>query len=229
MAPLRSLVTATLMFLSAANAHFLLLNPQSLEGQDVDEDKEGNGPCGAITPDLAKDNGTNFYVDGDFVSVQLSHPQANWLIRGTVDSVATGNWSELFPEVKQSGLGKFCEPIVTAPASWVGKKGVISVVADAPDGLLFQCAVVNFVSGKNTPASGACTNASSVTGSFLTSADPAFATLVGTAASVPSSTASSTPSASATHNAAPALVQGGLPLGSMLVTAAMVLAGTALL
>ncbi|KAK3940228.1 hypothetical protein QBC46DRAFT_314188 [Diplogelasinospora grovesii] len=231
MAPLRSLVSAALLFLSAANAHFLLLNPPSLEGTDVDEDKEPNAPCGADTPDLSKDNATDFHVGGDFISVQLAHPQANYMFRATLDSTASGNWTQLFPIVKQSGLGAFCEPVVTAPESWVGKKGIIGVACDAPDGVLYQCAVVNFVSGSNTAGS-ACKNASSVTGSFTT--DASLSPLVGngtTSSGSGSSTASSTSSASpsASKNAGSALARSEFPIGSVLVATVMVLAGTALL
>ncbi|KAK3358175.1 hypothetical protein B0T25DRAFT_427604, partial [Lasiosphaeria hispida] len=194
MAPLRSLVTATLLLLSAANAHFVLNSPTSLEGETINEDKEGNAPCGADLPDLSKNTTNDFHVDGDFVSVQLGHPQGNWLIRATLDGKASGNWSQLFPIVTQSGLGNFCEPIVTAPKEWVGKTGVIGVAVKAPDGILYQCAVVNFVAGTNTPGGDSCKNGSSVTGSF--SSDPALAALVGNPASTTSAIPSSSPSPS---------------------------------
>jgi hypothetical protein len=142
MAPLRALATAALLFLSAANAHFVLLAPPSLEGDSINEDKEGNAPCGATLPDLSKRSATDFHVDGDFISLRLGHPQAKWLIRGTLEDKASGNWTQLFPIVLQSGLGNFCEPIVTAPQSWVNKTGVIGIVANAPDGTLYQvCAL----------------------------------------------------------------------------------------
>ncbi|KAK0712102.1 hypothetical protein B0H67DRAFT_444189, partial [Lasiosphaeris hirsuta] len=193
MAPLRSLVAATLLLLSAANAHFILNNPVSLEGGSIDEDKEGNAPCGADLPDLSKKTTNDFHVDGDFVSVRLGHPQGNWLIRATLDGKASGNWSQLFPIVTQSGLGDFCEPIVTAPKEWVGKTGVIGVAVKAPDGILYQCAVVNFVAGTNTPGD-SCKNGSSVTGSF--SSDSALSALVGNPSSNPASSTSATPSSS---------------------------------
>jgi hypothetical protein len=42
------------------------------------------------------------------------------------------------PAVLQTGLGDFCEPDVVIPASWAGSKGVIGIVQDAPDGILYQ-------------------------------------------------------------------------------------------
>ena len=49
-----------------------------------------------------------------------------------------GNWTALLPAVEQTGLGDFCEKQVTVPEGWAGKKGVIGVVQDAPDGVLYQ-------------------------------------------------------------------------------------------
>jgi hypothetical protein len=137
MAPLRSLLAAGLLFV-AAHAHFELVQPTSLEGDKMNENLEGNAPCGGGVADLSQNTATDFHVDGDAVAVELGHPQANWLIRATLDSRAAGNWTQLFPIVSQSGRGDFCQPAVTAPKEWVGKKGIISVACDAPDGLLFQ-------------------------------------------------------------------------------------------
>jgi hypothetical protein len=51
------------------------------------------------------------------------------------------------PAVQQTGLGAFCEPDVSIPASWAGSKGVIGVVQDAPDGILYQV----WNTGKSVP------------------------------------------------------------------------------
>jgi hypothetical protein len=142
MAPLRSLLAAGLLFVTA-HAHFELLQPTSLEGDKMNENFEGNAPCGGGVADLSQNTATDFHVDGDAVGVLLGHPQANWLIRATLDSRAAGNWTQLFPIVTQSGRGNFCQPAVTVPKDWAGKKGIISVACAAPDGLLFQ---VSFLS-----------------------------------------------------------------------------------
>lgn len=225
MLPLRSLATAALLFASAANAHFLLLNPPSVEGESINEDKEGTAPCGGGSPDLSKPATTEFHVDGDFVSLRLGHPQAKWLFRGTLDEKASGDWKQLYPIVLQSGLGNFCEPIVTAPKEWVNKTGIISVVANAPDGTLYQCAVVKFVSGSVTAPS-TCTNGSSVTGDFTS--DATLSGLIGGSSgsgSTPSS--SSTPSPKPTGNGAAGAYN--IPVGSLLMAGAMGLVGAALL
>lgn len=149
MAPLATIVAATLSLLSTASAHFVLLNPPSLEGATLDDKKEGNGPCGALLPDLTKTPAYDFHVDGDFLSVQNGHPQSNWLFRATLEDKAAGNWTQIYPLVQQAGIGNYCQVMVSAPKEWVGKKGVIGVVGNAPDGLLYQvCCPLFFIASR---------------------------------------------------------------------------------
>jgi len=238
MAPLRSLLAAGLLFLSSANAHFELNVPTSLEGDSMNEDLEGNAPCGGGVPDLSKNTATDFHVDGDSVGWLLAHPQANFLIRGTLDEKAAGNWSQLFPIVQQSGRGNFCEPSVIVPKEWAGKKGFIAIGCAAPDGILYQCAAVNFVSGAVDKVPSTCTNGSSITANFKD--DSSLSALVGSGASTPASASTSAggstatspaPSQSTSGSAAPSLIVrgSGLPIGSVAVTAVMLLVGAALL
>lgn len=222
MAPLAS--AALLLAASAVvNAHFTLDYPTTI---GFDDDKEGSAPCGSFTPDFATDNVTDFHVGGDNIAINLLHPQGTWLYRATLDQTASGNnWTQLFPETMQTGLGKFCQPAIAVPESWAGQKGVIGVVVDAPDGLLYQCAAVNFVAGAATVNQTTCTNSSGVTASFVTDANLAplaagndttgDSSASGTAGSgsTPTSTGTgSTPTS--TKNAAPGRVGGSLPLGS---------------
>ena len=44
----------------------------------------------------------------------------------------------MLPAVQQSGLGNFCESGLKLPETWVGSKGLVSIVQDAADGLLYQ-------------------------------------------------------------------------------------------
>ncbi|KAM7219089.1 hypothetical protein V8F06_005527 [Rhypophila decipiens] len=229
MAPLRSFITASLLLLSTASAHFVLINPKSLEGEKIDDDKLANGPCGAITPDLAKNEATDFHVDGDFINVRLTHPQATWLFRATVEDTSKNNWTALFPQVQQTGLGQFCEPAITAPKEWVGKKGVIGAACLGEDGLLFQCAVVNFVSGTNEARS-SCANATNLQADFVS--EPQLSALVGegqddSSSSTPTGTPTPTPSTQG--NSAAMLASSGFSLTSLVTVAGVVLAGAALL
>lgn len=141
MAPLQSLVAAALLFLSAANAHFEIIAPRPLEGDKVDESKQVNAPCGGGVPDLLSQDAaaaTEFYVSGDTVVVVQGHAEANLLFRATLDPKAAGNWTMIFPIVKQSGRGDFCAQGVTAPRDWAGEKGFVGVVSKAHDGVLYQ-------------------------------------------------------------------------------------------
>lgn len=138
MPSLRVAAKAALLFFSTASAHFVLVEPPSLEGTSLDNDKQDDAPCGALLPDLSKNTTVNFHVDGDFIALQSGHPQVNWLFRGTLEDKGSGNWEQLYPIFTQNGLGNYCQPVVTAPKEWVGKTGVIGIVSNAPDGLLYQ-------------------------------------------------------------------------------------------
>jgi hypothetical protein len=81
---------------------------------------------------------THLRVGGSAIALTSIHPQATWLFRATLDQTASGNWTILLPSIEQTGLGAFCEPSVSVPVSWVGSKGIIGVVQDAPDGILYQ-------------------------------------------------------------------------------------------
>ncbi|KAH6654902.1 hypothetical protein BKA67DRAFT_517767 [Truncatella angustata] len=211
MASLASVTAATLLFLGSCQAHFLLLSPTPV-GTFSDDD-EPNAPCGGYTPDFSKNNITDFAVGGDAIATQLLHPQANWLYRITTDESAAGNWTQIYPVVQQSGANKFCIPVVTLDESYVGQTAVLSVVADAPDGLLYQCAAIKFVSGVNSNLPSACTNTSGVSGSF--NIDDKLTALVGDSsngtgtATGTASTTSSTASSSSTGNSAASTMHGG--------------------
>lgn len=116
-------------------AHFELKYPDSIGFKDDDEDK---APCGGFTPELSKAGLVDFHVGGEAIAVRSTHQQGNWLFRVTTDEKADGDWEQLFPIVQQSGLGDFCQPQVTVPEKYVGKKGWVNVVSSAVDGLLYQ-------------------------------------------------------------------------------------------
>lgn len=133
---MRSLIAAVLVLVPAINAHFTVAYPPTLGA--FKDDEEGNAPCGGYTPNLATDATTDFHVGGDAIGTVSTHPQSNWLYRVTTDSAGAGNWTQIYPIVQQSGLGSFCVPKVSVSDSWIGKKAVLSIVSNAPDGLLYQ-------------------------------------------------------------------------------------------
>ncbi|KAK8124273.1 uncharacterized protein PG998_000032 [Apiospora kogelbergensis] len=199
MAPLLSIASATLLFLSAAHAHFQVQYPPTIG--PFNDDKEADAPCGGYTPDFAK--ATDFHVGGDAIATKSGHPQTQWLYRITTDDKAAGNWSQIHAQVLQSGVGTFCLPRVAVPESYVGQKAVLSVVANGDDGLLYQCSVLNFVAGVNDKTPSACTNSSSVTASL--NEDPKLSALVGSSTNTTSgsgSSTSNTPSSTSPKSAA---------------------------
>ncbi|ATY65003.1 expression library immunization antigen 1 [Cordyceps militaris] len=212
--------SSTLPLLAAlaglTTAHFQLKYPPTIGFEDA---KEDTAPCGGFTPDLAASSIPDFHIGGDAVAVRLSHPQSKWLFRVTTSdkpsSDGTG-WEQIYPIVLQSGLGDFCLPQLTVPAKYEGKKGVLSIVSSAVDGLLYQCSVVNFVSGSQKAPS-VCTNA---TITVNLSSDTALSALVSSSGSgdnatsttgsggASSTSASASASASPTKNAAAAAQAG---------------------
>lgn len=121
---------------SLSSAHFTLQYPPTVGFVDS---VETTAPCGGFTVDFSKDNVTNFNVGGSEIAVTSIHPQANWLFRGMLGADQNANnWTQLMPIVQQTGLGVFCEPAISVPASWAGQQGIIGIVQDAPDGILYQ-------------------------------------------------------------------------------------------
>ncbi|KAF5674241.1 gpi anchored protein [Fusarium denticulatum] len=165
------LLTALLCGISLA--HFEVKYPETIGFKD---DNEGESPCGGFTPDLSKDKLVDFHVGGEAIALLSTHQQGNWLFRVTLNEKADGDWEQVFPIVQQSGLGAFCQPQVTVPEKYAGKKGWVNVVSSAVDGLLYQCIAANFVNGKADPPSD-CKNATSVKASFVD--DDKLSALVG--------------------------------------------------
>ncbi|KAF4501762.1 gpi anchored [Fusarium agapanthi] len=168
-----STLLSTALLCGISSAHFLLKYPDSIGFKD---DNEGESPCGGFTPDLSKDKLVDFHVGGEAIALQSTHQQGNWLFRVTLNEKADGDWEQVFPIVQQSGLGDFCQPQITVPEKYAGKKGWVNVVSSAVDGLLYQCIAANFVKGKADPPSD-CKNATSVKASFVD--DDKLSALVG--------------------------------------------------
>ncbi|ENH69917.1 hypothetical protein FOC1_g10009422 [Fusarium oxysporum f. sp. cubense race 1] len=228
-----STLLSTALLCGISLAHFEVKYPDSIGFKDDDEDKS---PCGGFTPDLSKDKLVDFHVGGEAIALRSTHQQGNWLFRVTLNEKADGDWEQVFPIVQQSGLGDFCQPQVTVPEKYAGKKGWVNVVSSAVDGLLYQCIAANFVKGKADPPSD-CKNATSVKASFVD--DDKLSALVGNDSKADSSssgtasgTATGTGSAasSTTSDNAVAALQAWSANGvGMITLMAMAFAGGALL
>jgi hypothetical protein len=126
---------ALLLLLPPTLAHFTLSFPATLGFND---DDEGTGPCGGAK---ATDSSTftDWHVGGDAIAINNLHPEGTWLFRATLDLTAASGWVAIFPQVYQSGIGKFCEPeLAVNNDTWVGKKGLVSAVVSGQDGVLYQ-------------------------------------------------------------------------------------------
>ncbi|OAP62782.1 hypothetical protein AYL99_02009 [Fonsecaea erecta] len=181
-----------LVFLPLCNSHFIILTPPPLGNNINNEDQS---PCGGFNPS-SSDNITDFHVGGDAIGLTTLHAQAYFAYRGLQGtSLSAPNWTVLIPTVEEFGLNSFCQPAITAPASWAGSAGLLQVIQDAEDGVHYQCMHVNFVAGVGTPPS-ACSNSSGVSAQYAD--DPAFDTIEGSASPAPSSTQASTSPTQAT-------------------------------
>jgi hypothetical protein len=120
------------LFFASASAHFILNYPTSL---GFDQNTEDNSPCGGET--LSFTNTSNFHVGGDAIAFTTLHPQSDFLYRATTDQTAAGNWTVL-SLIAEYGLGAFCEPSLSVPASWAGQVGLLQVVQNAEDGVHYQ-------------------------------------------------------------------------------------------
>ena len=207
-----------MLCIAPSMAHFLLHHPNTI---GFDDDNEGLAPCGGFN--VSFDNMTNYHVAGDYVYLTSIHPQANWLFRATLDVTAASNWTDLLPVIGQSALGDFCEPSVTVPAPWAGSSGIVQIVQDAPDGILYQvqrldlrscaslanvrvmqCAAVSFVQGSATSTPSACQNATGLSASFIQ--DTVLSTLPATTTmSMPTATSGAPATATAKASAATTL------------------------
>ncbi|KAF4451328.1 gpi anchored [Fusarium austroafricanum] len=202
-----STLLSTALFCGLSLAHFKVKYPDSIGFKDDNEDE---APCGGFTPNLSKDKLVDFHVGGEAIALLSTHQQGNWLFRATLNEKADGDWEQVFPIVQQSGLGDFCQPQITVPEKFAGKKGWVNVVSSAVDGLLYQCIAANFVKGKADPPS-ECKNSTSMKASFVD--DSKLSALVGQSAngsSTETGTTTSTGSAASATNSgnAAAALQG---------------------
>ncbi|KAH8674326.1 hypothetical protein BX600DRAFT_228960 [Xylariales sp. PMI_506] len=224
MAPIKLITSAALMLLGTVQAHFELLAPSSI---GFDDDNEGNGPCGGFTADFSKDNVTSFSAGGDYIFTLSAHPQMNYLYRITSDATGSGNWTQIFPIIQQTGLGDLCEPAVSVDSTWVGTTALLSVVGNGPDGILYQCAVVNFVSGVNSNIPSTCVNGSAVSATLGTDATLTSLLSSSSSSNTSSTTTSSTAAATSSKNASPATFGSLEGAWSILTVAGMMAVGAA--
>jgi len=129
------------------SAHFTLDYPYTT---GFDEDQEPNAPCGGFPPSLS--NLTDYPLSGGEIAVDLHHPEALFLFRAQLmNSDSWVNLSDGF--VDMVGLGEGCIHALAVPSNWSGQVGVIQVICQPPDGILYQVLPSSFSSNRSAPGS----------------------------------------------------------------------------
>ncbi|KAK3056991.1 hypothetical protein LTR09_002029 [Extremus antarcticus] len=163
---------------TVATAHFELFWPPSA---GFNEDKEPTSPCGGFEVDLSIPQ--PIHVDRFQASLLVAHPVSKFSFRGTNSTSAPYSFTDLVPVIDTKGPASFCLEYLSAPAEWAGSTGVLQVVDDSPDGILYQCAAVSWVAGANDTIGSSCSNSSSSFSATWTSQESFAATAAGTSAS----------------------------------------------
>lgn len=130
-----------LLLAGVAQSHFVLNYPISL---GFDDDTELSAPCGGFDVVFA-DNDTSVQVGGFAVGVRSTHLAAGFLFRATISQTAPYNWINLLTVVSETGLGEICLPALNAPSEFAGQKGLVQVIQDGPDGMLYQVSMIRTV------------------------------------------------------------------------------------
>ncbi|KAK1749466.1 hypothetical protein QBC47DRAFT_274093, partial [Echria macrotheca] len=155
---IRAVYTVLCLALPAASAHFVLNYPTSI---GFDDEKMAEGPCGSFDATDRSKGVTKWSVGGSNIAVLSTHGRVTWEFNVALASDPT-KFLPLVQEFGQSGAGYICFKGVPGFASWVGQPVVLQVVQHGHDGLLYQCAAIEFVPGGPDPAQDSCTNSNGV-------------------------------------------------------------------
>ena len=131
---MRTQLIPTLAFVGLASAHFVLLWPPAA---GFDEEKEPTSPCGGFTPTI-QGSTPDVQVNRFAISIQNVHPVAEWSFRGTTGTEAPYEFTDIVPVVNTTGIGNFCLDYMQVPSGWAGQSGIIQVVDNSADGVLYQ-------------------------------------------------------------------------------------------
>jgi hypothetical protein len=125
-------IIATTTFLGGVWGHYTLDFPPTT---GFDEDQEPNAPCGGFDPTTS--NLTAFPLAGGPIAIDSHHPQMTLIIRSQL--IGSEEWVNLTDGyLVMTGLGELCVPALPVPANWSGQVGVIQVVGQPPDAVLYQ-------------------------------------------------------------------------------------------
>ncbi|BFZ64170.1 hypothetical protein YB2330_005309 [Saitoella coloradoensis] len=191
---------------SSASAHFTLNYPETV---GFDEDNEPTAPCGGFSASDAT-NRTLVPLDGTApFAIYAGHPSAQVIVKLALSTDPTTNADfniTVVPQFTENGLGDFCFPSVNwaaaAGSPTEGQNATVQVAYSGGDGVLYQCAAIQFSSSAATSSS-ACTNGTNV------SAGPSSSTSTSTSSnSTLTSTSSTSASASGTASTSASAASG---------------------
>lgn len=131
---MRTLVLLIFALVGLSSAHFILQWPPNA---GFDEDKEASSPCGSFTPAVSNSS-PDIQVERFAIQIENVHPVGEWSFRGTLATEAPYNFTEIVPIVKTTGIGEFCLQYMSVPSDWAGNAGILQVVDNSPDGILYQ-------------------------------------------------------------------------------------------
>ena len=127
-------LASVLVLAATTTAHFVLQIPTDI---GFDDDNEPQAPCGSFDPTNRTAGVTDWPSGGSSVQILTTHTQALFQINAALLS-DVNNWVPLWPLVQETGVGTFCWPDVPGIANWVNQDGVLQVVMNGPDGILYQ-------------------------------------------------------------------------------------------
>jgi hypothetical protein len=128
------LLLALLTSVPLALAHFTLDFPPTI---GFNEDQETTAPCGGFNP--LSSSLTAWPLSGGQIALDSHHPEMVLLYRAQL--MGATSWTNLTNGFLQmTGLGEMCITVGSLPTDWTGKAGVIQVIGQPPDGILYQVA-----------------------------------------------------------------------------------------
>ena len=117
-------------------AHFTLDFPPTT---GFDDSQEPTAPCGGFNPN--SNNLTAWPLSGGQIALDSYHPQITLLYRAQL--MGSSSWLNLTDGfVQMTGFGKLCITAPALPSNWSGKAGVIQVIGQPPDGILYQVSLL---------------------------------------------------------------------------------------
>jgi hypothetical protein len=125
-------ILALLTVLPFVFAHYTLDYPPTT---GFDEDSEPTSPCGTFNPTTS--NLTAWPLVGGEIAIDSHHPQMTIICRAQL--MGSSSWFNLTNGfITMTGLGELCISANPVPANWSGQAGVIQVIGQPPDGILYQ-------------------------------------------------------------------------------------------